>query len=81
MGNLPKIFDKFLSLSIKKHYYKTRLASRTSYYLAKATTNYGKFSIRFAGVKAWNLVTEKIKSAPSLSKLKYELKNSILQSY
>ena len=80
-GNLPKILDKFFESVIKKHNYKTRLASRTSYYLPKVRTNYGKFIIRFAGVKEWNLVNEKIKSTPSLSKFKYELKKSILESF
>ena len=66
MGNLPKIFDKFFESVDKKHNYKIRLVSKTYYYLSKARTNYGKFNIRFAGVKACNLVTEKNKSAPSL---------------
>ena len=65
-GNLPKTFDNYFESINKKHGYRTRLASRTSFYLPKARTNYGKFNIRFAGVKTWNSVNENIKSAPSI---------------
>ena len=63
-----------LTLSTKKHNYRIRLASRTSFYLLKARANYGKFYIRFAGVKTWNSVNEKIKRAPVNSKFKNGLK-------
>ena len=65
-GNLPKTFDNYFESINKKHGHRTRLASRTSFYLPKARTNYGKFNIRFAGVKTWNSVNENIKSAPSI---------------
>ena len=49
--------------------------------LPRIRTNYGKFNIRFAGVKAWNSLDEKIKKASSISKFKELLKDSIIKSY
>ena len=51
----------FMSIN-KVHQYKTRLASKISYYLPKARTNYGKFNIRFFGAKVWNSIEESLKS-------------------
>ena len=45
----------------KVHQYETRLASKESYYLPKARTNYGKSNIRFSGAKLWDSVQEDLK--------------------
>ena len=60
----------------KVHQYETRLASKKSYYLPKAKTNYGKFNIRFSGAKLWNSVPDDLKSE-SRSCFKKLLKESI----
>ena len=49
-NKLPSIFNNFFTSTNKVHQYQTRLASKISYYLPKARTNYGKFNIRFFGV-------------------------------
>ena len=46
-NRLLLIFNDFFKSINKVHQYKTRLASKISYYLPKARTNYGKFNIRF----------------------------------
>ena len=49
-NRLPLIFDNFFKSINKVHQYQTRLASKISYYLPKARTNYGKLNnIRFFG--------------------------------
>ena len=60
----------------KVHQYETRLASKKSYYLPKAKTNYGKFNIGFSGAKLWNSVPDDLKSE-SRSCFKKLLKESI----
>ena len=60
----------------KVHQYETRLASKKSYYLPKAKTNYGKFNIRFSGAKLCNSVPDDLKSE-SRSCFKKLLKESI----
>jgi len=62
------------------HQYKTRLASRSTYYIHPVKTNYGKFNIRFAAVKVWNDLDENIKYLP-LKMFKNEVKLNILQKY
>ena len=59
---------------------KTRLASRSTYYINSVKTNYGKFNIRFAAVKVWNDLDENIKYLP-LKMFKNEVKLNILQEY
>ena len=61
-NRLPLIFNDFFKSINKVHQYKTRLASKISYYLPKARINYGKFNIRFFGAKVWNSIEESLKS-------------------
>ena len=43
-------------------------------------TNYGKFNIRFHGVKVWNSIPDKLKEKP-LSTFKRHLTESLLDKY
>jgi len=65
-NRLPLIFDNFFKSINKVHQYQTRLASKISYYLPKARTNYGEFDIRFFGAKVWNSIDDSLKSIRSL---------------
>ena len=60
--------------------YNTRLASKNAYYIPKIRTNYGKFNIRFTGVKIWNSIQENFKTE-KIIKFKKLVKDSILNSY
>ena len=42
--------------------YNTRLANKETYYLPKIRTTYGKFNIRFLGVKIWNDIQDDYKT-------------------
>ena len=55
-NRLPSAFNNFFKSINKVHQYATRLASKKSYYLPKARTNYGKFIVRFSGAKLWNVI-------------------------
>ena len=55
-GTLPENFNFFTSVR-SKHQYSTRLASKSTFSLPSARTNYGIFSIRFQGPKVWNNIT------------------------
>ena len=62
--------------------YNTRLASRSSYSLPHIRTNYGKFNIRYPGVKVWNEIddeTKKLKPAYFRKKLKKYLLEKYLE--
>ena len=80
-GNLPNTFESFFTLIKNEHNYQTGLASKSSFALPKARTNYGKFRIRFAGAKVWNSIDENIKDVPSSSIFKSKLKKHLLNSY
>ena len=77
---LPSAFDNFFTPIDRIHNYKSRLASKQSYYLPKARTNYGLFNIRFQGTKIWNSMDENIKLF-SFSKFKNKLESDILHKY
>ena len=64
-GKLPKIFDSFFVKTSCKHNVNTRFASRSTFYLPKIRTNYGKFNIRFNGPKLWNELDERFKCCTS----------------
>ena len=49
--------------------------------LPKARTNYGKFSIRFAGNQIWNLVDESITKTTSISNFKIQNTNETICMY
>jgi hypothetical protein len=79
-NRLPSVFcDFFISVN-KIHKYNTRLASKQSYYLPKARTNYGIFNIRFQGPTVWNSVDENLKSC-SIALFKSKMKQSFLEHY
>ena len=68
---LPSILSSHV---LVKH--NIRAASKQSFYLPKARTNYGKFNIRFQGSKIWNLINHKNKSF-SLKSLRKRLKTKL----
>ena len=69
---LPLIFNDFFKSINKVHQYQARLASKISYYLPKARTNYGKFNIHFFGAKVWNSIEESPRVIPVLKTSKEE---------
>ena len=79
-NRLPSTFNNFFKSINKVHQYATRLASKKSYYLPKASTNYGKFNICFSGAKLWNTIKEDLKSA-SHFRFKKLLKESVISEY
>ena len=79
-SKLPPAFDEFFKKTNKVHKYNTRLASKESFYLPSARTNYGKFCIRFQGVKIWNAVNENYKSLRKHA-FKQNIKADIINGY
>ena len=79
-NRLPLIFNDFFKSINKVHQYQTRLACKISYYLPKASTNYGKFNIRFFGAKVWNSIEESLKFK-SRTCFKVLLKESLISNY
>ena len=77
---LPSVFNNYLTLISRTHDYNTRLASKHSYLIPKAKTNYAIFNIRFQGVKLWNSIDESLKFL-SIIQLKNHLKTSFLSNY
>ena len=73
---LPKAFGNFFLSISSKHNYNTRLASKSTYYINRVRTNYGKFNLHFSGPSIWNNLDEELKSL-SLHSVK-EARNSFL---
>ena len=79
-NNLPESFNSFFHVVRDKHDYNTRFAVGSTYSIPKFRINYGKFNIRFAGVKVWNSIEESTKKLTK-SQFKVKLKNYIFQLY
>ena len=79
-GNLPDNFNDFFTSVSNKHQYRTQLASKYTFSLPQARTNYGKFNIRFIGPKTWNAIEEIFKSLSRVSS-KRKLKRQIIDGY
>ena len=60
-GKLPKIFDSFFIKTSDMHNVNTRFATRSTFYVPKIRTNYGKFNIRYNGPILWNETDERFK--------------------
>ena len=79
-NQLPNAYVNFFQSVSSVHQYRTRLASKASYYTALIRTNYGKFSIKFMGPTVWNQIDEKLKNS-SLKSFKQKMKESLLETY
>ena len=77
---LPGVFASFFTKVDTVHSYNTRHSAKLTYYLPKARTNYGKFSIRFQGPKIWNAIDDETKIL-SMSLFKKRLKQGIIEAY
>ena len=60
-SKLSPAFSQFFVKINKTSNYNTRLASKETFCLPAVRTNYGKFSIRFQGVKVWNSINDEYK--------------------
>ena len=78
--NLPTAFDDFFIPVQNVHNYNTRTASRNTFYIPSARTNYRKFSIRVLGPKTWNAIEDCIKNV-SKSTFKNKIKMKAIDSY
>ena len=79
-NNLPISFKSYFTSVNQKHSYNTRLSSKSSYSLPKIRTNYGKYNIKFSGVKVWNSISDYTKKLCK-EKFKDKVCNDILVSY
>ena len=59
---LPSIFSNFFTPVRNVHNYNTRLASKSSFVLPSARTNYSIFSLNFQGPKTSSSIDESLKS-------------------
>ena len=79
--SLPETFNTFFFPVNQIHNYDTRLASRSSYSLPHIRTNYGKFNIRYSGVKVWNEIDDETKKLKPAYFSKKKLKKYLLEKY
>ena len=77
---LPTSFRNFFKSVKEVHQYNTRFASKHSYCIPKAKTNYGKFNIRFIGSKVWNSIQDDLKFKRRTS-FKHNLKSALISEY
>ena len=77
---LPGVFASFFTKVHTVHSYNTRHSAKLTYYLPKARTNYGKFSIRFQGPKIWNASDDETKKL-SMSLFKKRSKQGFIEAY
>ena len=77
---LPSVFQLMFTKVGDIHNYKTRHATKQTYYLPKVRTNYGKFNIRFKGPLVWNEMDDNISSL-SILQFKKNLRTNFIDSY
>ena len=77
---LPTTFETLFVRVNEVHDYNTRLSSKISYSIPKIRTSYGKFNIRFQGVRVWNSIDENLKSLSPLA-FKKKLKIYFIDEY
>jgi hypothetical protein len=77
---LPPTFNNFFTPVCNVHSQNSRLASKLTYILPKARTNFGIFNIRYQGAKIWNSLHESYKDL-SISQIRYKLRINFLGKY
>ena len=81
----PSFFHNFFETLTTVHHYDTRQASKGDIFMTrKNTLQYGLRSVRFAGAKSWNSISDDIRKSPSVfifrRKLKYHIFSTKYQS-
>ena len=79
-NTLPLMFTDFFTPVNRVHTYNTRLASKSTYFMPRVETNFGKFNIRFQGAKIWNSIQDDLTKLSRFS-FKIKLKSSLVASY
>ena len=78
---LPPFFTIFFETLTTVHHYDTRQASRGDIFMTrKNTLQYGLRSVRFAGAKSWNSISDDIKKSPSVFIFRRKLKSHIFST-
>ena len=78
---LPSVFNSYFTSVENIHSYNTRATAKKCYYLPKARTNYGLFSVRYQGPKIWNMIEQQIKLSSSIHQFKQKLKIEFFSTY
>ena len=78
---LPSVFNSYFTSVENIHSYDTRATAKKCYYLPKARTNYGLFSVRYQGPKIWNMIEQQIKLSSSIHQFKQKLKIEFFSTY
>ena len=77
----PLIFHNYFETLTAVHKYDTRRASKGDMFMSrKSTLQYGLRSVRYAGAKLWNSISDVIRQSPSVSILRLKLKSYILST-
>ena len=77
----PLIFHNYFEALTAVHQFDTRQASKGDMFMSrKSTLQYGLRSVRYAGAKSWNSVSDVIKQSSSVSIFRLELKSYILST-
>ena len=77
---LLSVFNTFFNLGRNILRYNTRLSSRMTYAIPKATTKYRIFNIMFQGAKVWNDISDDIKLL-SFKHSKRKFKSILIAKY
>ena len=77
----PSFFHDFFETLTTVHHYDTRQASRGDIFMTrKNTLQYGLRSVRFAGAKSWNSISDDIKKSSSVFIFRRKLKSRIFST-
>ena len=77
----PRLFHNFFETVTAVHHYDTRQASKGDIFMTrKNTLQYGLRSVRYAGAKSWNSISDVIKQSPSVSIFRRKLKSYIFSA-
>ena len=77
----PLIFHNYFETLTAVHQYDTRQASKGDMFMScKNTLQYGLRSVRYAGAKSWNSISDVITQPPSVSIFRLKLKSYTLST-
>ena len=76
---LPSVFSSYFEENTLIHYHNTR--QKHQFHISFVSSEYGKRTIKYKGIKLWNNLPVDIKETKSLQSFKDKIQELILQSW
>jgi len=76
---LPSVFSSYFEENTLIHHHNTGTREKHQFHISSVSSEYGKRTIKYKGIKLWNNLSVDIKETKSLQSFKHKIQEFILQ--